>query len=168
MRENAIMTENPTEISLRPIKEEDITLLYEIYRSTRIDEIGIASWEYQEREDFLKMQFNMQHAQYMANYQNAEFHIIMLDNTPIGRLYVDRRKDDIRIIDIALLKEYRDRGIGTILLANLIEESEKKKVSLSIHVEYYNFAKAWYQRYGFTQEDEVGVYVFMRRLPARK
>ena len=157
-----------TNISLRPISDEDIGLLYKIYRSTRVDEIGIATWEYSDREEFLKSQFNMQHTQYIANYRDAEFDIIMYDNVPIGRLYVDRRKDDIRIIDIPLFKEYRNKGIGTEILNDLIAESEQKKVPLSLHVEYYNFARSWYERSGFKQEGETGVYSFMRRIPSRR
>ncbi len=152
-------------ITYRPITEDDTSFLYEVYRSTRVDEIGIAAWEYKEREEFLQRQFKMQHTQYMANYKGAAFDIILYNNEPIGRLYVDRRKDDIRIIDIALLKEYRNKGIGTEILNNLIKESEELKVPTSLHVEYYNFARSWYERYGFKQEGDTGVYIFMRRKP---
>ncbi|WP_066506555.1 GNAT family N-acetyltransferase [Abyssisolibacter fermentans] len=156
---------NLAKISFRPIVDEDIGILYEIYRSTRVDEIGIASWDYKEREEFLQKQFNMQHIQYMANYKSGVFNIILYNKEPIGRLYVNRRKDDMRIIDIAFLKEFRNKGIGTQILNNLIRESEEMKVPLSLHVEYYNFARGWYERCGFKQEGETGVYIFMRRKP---
>lgn len=152
------------EINFKSITEEDIDFLYKVYREARIDEMGINLWPENEREDFFKSQFVMQHNSYMKGYVNPAFDIILLDNVKVGRLYVERTDYEIRIIDIALLKEYRSRGIGNLILKELIRESEEKKIPLTLHVEYYNFAKEWYEKLGFKQEGESGVYIFMKRV----
>jgi ribosomal protein S18 acetylase RimI-like enzyme len=154
-----------SEINLRPITEEDKSFLCKVYISSREDEMGIRDWEEKERSEFLQNQFNMQHTYYMKSYKNPSFKIVLLGNVAIGRLYVERNEKEIRIIDISILKEYRGFGIGRELINCLIEESENKNIELTLHVEYYNFAKQWYKKIGFKQHGENGVYVFMIRAP---
>ena len=82
-----------------------------------------------------------------------------------GRLYVARWEDEIRIVDIALLPEFRGRGLGGELLRELKAEADAAGKPLSIHVEANNPARPWYERLGFRAEGEFGVYVLMRRPP---
>ena len=151
------------DIKLRSIKDEAIDFLYQVYHSTRVDELGIRDWQTNERDAFLQQQFKLQHIQYMQNYNNPSFDIIVFNGIDVGRLYVNRNEDDIRIIDITLLKEYRGQGIGRQLIGDLIEESEEKRIPLSLHVEHYNFAREWYKRLGFKEKEKRGVYIFMKR-----
>lgn len=159
---NSVQTRS---ITLRPITDDDMNFLYNVYRSTRIDEPGISDWPKHEKEQFILDQFTMQHAQYMVNYNEADFMKIIVDNKEVGRLYIHRQVDDIRLVDIALLKQYRNKGIGTKLIHDLVEESDKTHVPLSLHVEYYNRVISLYERLGFKKEGESGVYHYMRRLP---
>lgn len=153
-------------ISLRAITDKDISFLYSVYRSTRLEELKPANFSEKELEEFLQMQFNLQHTQYMKNYQNPSFDLIMInDNTHVGRLYVNRVEDDIRIIDIALLTKYRRKGIGGKLIRDLINESEEKKIPLSLHVEHNNPVLVFYKEIGFKGIEDRGVYLFMRRRP---
>ncbi len=154
-----------SKINLRPITEEDKTFLCQVYISSREDEMGIKDWKEKEKTEFLESQFNMQHIYYMKSYRNPSFDIVLLENVAIGRLYVERTAEEIRVIDICFLKEYRGFGVGTQLFNSLIKESENKNMNLTLHVEYYNFAKQWYEKIGFKQYGENSVYVFMIRSP---
>ncbi len=156
---------NQLKIRLRPINNDDYNFLYKIYCSTRIDEMMIAQWPEYEREEFLRSQFQLQHTQYLSNNKNATFNIILLDDVLVGRIYMDRKETEIRIIDIALLKEFRNKGIGTKILNDIIEESEKSKTPISLYVDNNSLAKNWYERHGFSQEGDTGVYIFMKRNP---
>ena len=91
----------------------------------------------------------------------------MIEQTgePIGRLYLDRRADEIRIIDISLLPTYRDRGIGTALLTAVLAEGTAKQQPVRIHVEYNNRAISLYQRLGFIQIGGDDVYRLMEWSP---
>lgn len=155
---------NLSTIHLKPITDKDLPFLYKVYCSTRLEELAPAHFTKQELEDFLQMQFHLQHTQYMNNYENPSFDIILLDTVPVGRLYVDRKEDDIRIIDIALLPEYRRKGIGGTLIGELINESDTKKIPLTLHVEYNNPILPFYKRIGFRSIRDTGVYVFMKRI----
>ncbi len=111
------------------------------------------------------MQFEAQAAHYQQHYLTAEYDIIEVQESPVGRLYVDRWAREIRIMDIAILPEHRGRGIGTQLLRELQNESERCGKSLSIHVERMNPALALYQRLGFRMIEDKGVYLLMEWKP---
>ena len=152
-------------ITLRPIIPQDRDFLYLVYASTREEELAPLGWSRQEKDKFLGMQFNAQHHFYQERFSNAEFQVVCLDSRPIGRLYVDRRGDEIRIVDIALLPEHRNAGIGTTLLKDLLAESERNDLPVRIHVEHFNRALHLYKRLGFVVIGENGVYYLLEWNP---
>ena len=83
------------------------------------EELAVTDWDDTQKAAFLQMQFDAQHRYYMENYRDARFQVIEWDRAPVGRLYLVRWPDEIRIIDIALLPEYRGQGLGTHLLRNI-------------------------------------------------
>jgi ribosomal protein S18 acetylase RimI-like enzyme len=156
-------------IEFRSITEDDIEFLYKVYASTRADEMTLTGWNEKEIEDFLRMQFKLQHVQYMENYKNGgTFEIILVKSAPAGRLYVQRKKNDIRIVDIALLPEFRGKETGSRIMNELIAEADRENLPLSLHVEQFNPALGLYERLGFEKKDLIGIYFFMERPPASK
>ncbi len=153
-------------IDFQPITGEDHDFLYKIYASTRAEEMALTGWNKIEVEEFLQMQFKLQHVQYMENYKKGgTFEIILVNGAPAGRLYVQRKKDDIRIVDIALLPEFRGKGTGSKILKELMAEADRQNLSLSLHVEQFNPALGLYERLGFEKKDLIGIYFFMLRFP---
>ena len=153
------------EISLRKIEDSDIPFLKKVYRSTREDELNLTDWTDEQKQQFTDQQFDAQHNYYQQVYSGASFEIIYSDGQPAGRLYAWESGSQIRIVDISLLPEFRNNGIGNRILNSLIEKSEAGSKILSIHVEYYNRALSLYKRLGFKQKDQTGVYFYMERLP---
>jgi ribosomal protein S18 acetylase RimI-like enzyme len=151
---------DPT-ITRRPITKQDEGFLYRVYASTRQEELARVPWDEAQKSTFLKMQFDAQHRYYLENYPRAKFQIILREGIPIGRLYVDRRKKEIRIIDIALLSEYRRQGIGSALLEEILEEGRRFHLPVTIHVEFFNPAMRLYDRLGFRKTSETGIYLKM-------
>src|SRR5262245_25216682 len=125
-------------ITLRPITPEDLDLLCAVYASTRQEELALAvDWSEAQKTAFVQMQFNAQHQYYSEHYARAQFQIILLDGAPIGRLYVDRWAKEIRIVDISLLPDYRNRGIGSGLLKAIMNEGAQAGLPVTIHVEMF-------------------------------
>ena len=122
-------------------------------------------WDEEVKRAFLTQQFEAQDAYYREHYTGTSYDVILADGEPAGRLYVARWPDEIRIVDIALLPDFRGRGLGSALLADLIAEADDAGKPLSIHVEMNNPARPWYERLGFEEAGEFGVYVLMRRAP---
>jgi ribosomal protein S18 acetylase RimI-like enzyme len=76
----------------------------------------------------------------------------------IGRIYVDRRADEICLVDIALLPQHRGGGIGTALIEDLLREAREAGKPLRCHVEQNNRAIGLYRRLGFRPIAQTGVY----------
>jgi len=154
--------ENRTSLKLRPITPNDDSFLARVYASSRAEELAITGWSEGQKADFCRRQFDAQSAYYATNYPTASFQIIERDGWPVGRLYVVRWEKEIRIVDITLLPEFRGSGIGTQLLRELQNEARAAAKSLTIHVERFNRALALYQRLGFQEVEDKGVYLLMR------
>jgi ribosomal protein S18 acetylase RimI-like enzyme len=148
-------------ITLRAITPEDESFLARVYASSRAEELAITGWSEGQKADFCRRQFDAQSAYYATNYPKASFQIIERDGWPVGRLYVDRWEKEIRIVDITLLPEFRGSGTGTKLLRDLQNEARDVGKSVTIHVERFNRALALYQRLGFQEIEDKGVYLLM-------
>lgn len=154
-------------ISFRPIAPDDMELLLRVYRSTREEELAmVVDWTAEMKDAFVLQQFSAQHAWYQEHYVGAEFQIILVDGEPAGRLYVHRREREIRLVDITLLPEYRQGGIGTNLLRDLLAEGAAARKPVTIHVEIYNPAMRLYERLGFRPIEERGPYRLLEWRPA--
>jgi ribosomal protein S18 acetylase RimI-like enzyme len=164
MRCSSLITSLPTAsktVNLRPIRPDDQEFLCRLYGSTRTEELAAVDWPEHQKEAFLRMQFTAQHAYYQEHYPEASFQLLELEGRPAGRLYVQRWPEEIRLIDISLLPEHRNAGLGSSLLRELLAEARDSGRSLTIHVEKFNPALRLYERLGFVQKADRGVYWFL-------
>jgi ribosomal protein S18 acetylase RimI-like enzyme len=148
-------------LRLRPITPEDDSFLAGLYASTRAEELAVTGWSDEDKALFCRRQFDGQTAHYLENYTGTSLQIIERAGVPAGRLYVARWEREIRIMDIALLPEHRGSGIGTRLLRELQDEARSAGKSLTIHVERFNPALRLYERLGFKQMEDKGVYLLL-------
>jgi len=155
----------PGSISRRSVDVGDDVFLFEVYASTREDELAQVDWDDAQRESFLRMQFQAQSCHYTKEYPGAVFQIILFEGQPAGRLYVHRRPKEIRVMDIAVLPRFRGRGLGTALMKELLAEGDRSNRLVTIHVETFNPARHWYERLGFKPVADKGVYQLMEWQP---
>ncbi len=148
-------------IEFRDITDDDLPFLCRLYRTTREDEMAQVPWSESEKQAFLEQQFAFQHDYYTKNFGKASFQLVLLDGEPAGRLYLDRRDDEIRLIDIALLPEHRGQGIGGGLMRDVLAEGRRSGLPVRIHVEQNNPALRLYRRLGFERVGDVGIYYLM-------
>lgn len=155
-----------SDLGLRLARPEDMEFLCRVYASTRETEMTLVDWSDEQKDEFLTMQFNAQHQHYRTHYPQAQYLVILWEGKPIGRLYIDWWTDQIRIVDISLLPEYRNRGIGTMLLQDILAEGRRCGLPVTIHVEVFNPAMSLYRRLGFRKIGEHGdVYWLMEWSP---
>ena len=148
-------------LTLRAVTAEDTDFLAAVYASTRMQELQATDWSDEQKAGFCRTQFTAQDTHYRKHYPTAALDVIEAAGNPVGRLYVDRWKHEIRIVDIALLPEHCGKGIGTFLLEKLQREAADVGKSLSIHVERFNPALRLYERLGFQMLEDKGVYFLM-------
>ncbi len=148
-------------VSFRAFQDADLPFLQSVYRSTREHELSLVLWTEQEKTRFIEQQFGAQHAYYQEHFKDASFDLVLIHGERAGRLYLDERVDEIRIVDIALLPEFRGAGWGSKILSEIQRIAKIKGKSVGIHVEKNNPAMTLYLRLGFENREDKGVYQFM-------
>jgi len=150
------------DLVLREATPEDDSFLFEVYASTRIDELAQTGWADDQKLAFIKMQFMARE----RSYPRVDNRIILLNGRPVGRLLVDRGEAAIVLRDIALLTEYRNAGIGSRLLRDLMKEATGAQKPIELHVFANSPAVRLYERLGFRQSGPAGAYLEMKWVPA--
>lgn len=152
-------------ITLRPAHDSDYDFMRRLYHATREEEMKSFPFDETQKRIFLNEQFAAQYQHYKTHYPTCERNIVEVDGKPAGRLWIDEWKDQIRLVDIALMPEYRAAGIGSRLLRDVLARGAAAGKPVTIHVEVYNPALRLYRRLGFEQIDTNGVYLLMRWTP---
>lgn len=154
-----------TLFALRKALPEDEPFLFELYASTRQEELAPVPWSPAQKEAFLRMQVQAQRSSYAAQFPDAEHQIILREGRPAGRLLVDRNGERLLVVDIALLPGDCGHGIGGALLADLLREAGEvgRRVELSVYSG--NAAARLYERLGFKTIQEDGLYSRMEWRP---
>jgi ribosomal protein S18 acetylase RimI-like enzyme len=152
-------------LTLRPVVDADLPLLARLYASTRQEEVAQTGWPTEMQQAFLHQQHEAQHSHYQAVFAQAEWSIIERAGQAVGRLYWDERTDDLHVVDITLLPEFRGQGWGGALLADVLAHAGERGKAVTIHIEKTNPARSLYDRLGFRVVEDRGLYDFLRAAP---
>ena len=152
-------------LSLRPATDADQEFLVGVFASTRADELQALAWNPIQAEMFIKIQYSAQQQSYRLSYPEAENNIILQDGLPIGRMLIDRSEEAICLVDIAILPDYRNHGVGAELIGGLLAEGATGGREVVLSVFHTNPAIHLYNRLGFSKVDEESLYWTMRWLP---
>jgi ribosomal protein S18 acetylase RimI-like enzyme len=148
-------------INLREALPADEPFLFEVYASTRREELEGLGWDENQKLDFIKMQFIARE----RFYPKVDNRIILLDGRAIGRMQVDRSDAAILLRDIALLPEYRNSGIGSRLIQDLMKEATQEGKPIELHVLSSSHAVRLYERLGFCRSKDEAAYLEMKWIP---
>jgi ribosomal protein S18 acetylase RimI-like enzyme len=152
-------------ISLRPASANDHEFLIQVYASTRNEEMASWGWNLGQQMSFVRMQFDARHRGYEATYPSAENSVISVGDTPVGSIIVFRAQNEIRLVDVALLLEFRGRGIGEELVRMLMSEGARSGLPLRLSVLRSNRAAHLYERLGFIAKGGDALYCEMEWVP---
>ena len=156
------------DVSLRPVTDADQEFLIGVYASTRAAELAQVDWDESQKDAFIRWQYEMQKQEYNARYPSARYEIILVDGVPAGRIWVGSDEKEIRLLDIALLTEFQNRGVGTQLLRQLMDEATRTNKALRHMVFMLNDnASRFYERLGFKTIEDAGGYNHMQWLPGQ-
>lgn len=156
IRSKEIPIDESRTITFRPASLEDDSFLLSVYASTRFEELALTNWDEGQRDAFLRMQFDAQQSHYRQHYPEGEHLIILVGDAAVGRLYIANITAEVRILDITLLPQHRNTGIGTAILKALMTEASSTGKPLRIYVESYNQSQRLFERLGFVKSGESG------------
>jgi len=153
-------------IGRRPVTESDRDFLFVLYASTRATELAMVPWNENQKRVFLESQFAAQSRGYQESHPDASHEILLHDGVDAGRLYLAREPQRIHILDITIAPWFRNAGIGTHVMGELIQEADGARLPLSIYVENFNRSRSLFGRLGFEKASEEGFMLFLRRAPS--
>jgi len=156
------MVNDETNLSLRAATPEDEPFLLEVYASTRLEELEGFGWSDEQKQAFIKMQ-------YLARervYPRVDNRIILFEGRQVGRILVDRNDELILLRDIALLTEFRNAGLGSRLIHDLMNEAAAAGKPIQLHVLATSPAVRLYERLGFSRTGGDAAYLEMKWVPA--
>lgn len=150
------------EVTRRPVVETDAAFLFQLYASARESELAQVPWTLQQKHDFLLMQFNAQTAGYREAYPQALHEMICAGGNPAGRVYWSREPDRIHILDITVAPAYRNAGIGSYVIREILEEGRGTNKPVTIYVEDFNPSCRLFARLGFQVASRDGFQLLLR------
>jgi len=140
------------QVSLRPATAADTAFACDTTRET-MREYTVATWGEWKEDD----------AQRRAAESIAagETRIIEFDGVPIGIQTVTREADCIRLLQLYIRPGHQNRGIGSRLIRQLLDQARAEGLPLRLRVLRVNPAFALYQRLGFKVVQEAPERFFM-------
>jgi ribosomal protein S18 acetylase RimI-like enzyme len=146
--------------ALRAALPTDVEFEQFLYASTREDLRPLGPEVF---DGLVGMQFRAQSMSIKLDHPDAERKIVLVDGAPVGRLVVDASAEHVEVIDIAILPQYRNHGIGTGVLRGVLAHADRIGRAVRLHVEKQNRAMHLYERLGFSICGDVGMYFAMSR-----
>jgi len=154
-------------LRFRPEGDDDRPFRFRLFCDSRSDEWERLPLDAAIREQLMRLQFEAQIASYRSQFPAARFDIVELADEPIGRIVVDRPGNMLRLVDLVLAPRYRNRGIGTAILAALIDEAQGVRLPVRLAVAVGNEkALRLYRRLGFVPIGTAGMHVELERRPS--
>jgi ribosomal protein S18 acetylase RimI-like enzyme len=143
--------------SSRLATAEDEGFLFRLFAEGRMAELAQWGIPSSQAEQLTQLQYRGQRITYLQRYPRAENLILLSEcGTPAGRMLLDRQPDRWRIIDIAVLTEFRHRGVATRAIRDCQFRCRASGSRLELQVDPANPARMLYERLGFRVAAEVG------------
>lgn len=117
--------------------------------------MALVPWNDEQKNAFIKFQFEAQHQHYTSKYPPDSFKIIELEGERVGRLYLSELADEVRIIDLTILPERRGKGLGKRIITDILKQATKP---VRIYLESFNRSVGLFNELGFEIIDDEGVY----------
>jgi ribosomal protein S18 acetylase RimI-like enzyme len=136
----------------------DEPFLFDLYCAVRADEFALMPLPEPQKQQLIRMQYDGQMNGYRSEFPNSGFEIVFEAERKIGRIWIARMPDSFHLVDIAILPEARNTGIGTQLIREL--QNEAKLAGKPVRLSVFRFNPGsirFHQRLGFavTHEDDI-------------
>ena len=148
-------------LTLRPSRADDQEFLYRLFCSVHSEKLNLALLSVEERNRLIGLMYQGFAGHYSTIGPAADDRIVLLNNECIGRMILLQTREEIRLADLAILPQYRQRGIGTALIGQLQTESLMSNRPVRLHVARFDRASRLYQRLGFYKIDVEGPYLHL-------
>jgi ribosomal protein S18 acetylase RimI-like enzyme len=138
-------------VDLRPAGEHDRELLWLIQSQSMRPSVE-AAWGWDE---------SFQRAYFEEHYGERSRQIVRVDGSDAGVLSFDIRPDHVFLSNVALLPQFQGRGIGTVVIGQVMDEAARLGLPVRLQVLKANRARRLYERLGFRVHAETATHFQM-------
>jgi GNAT superfamily N-acetyltransferase len=145
-------------VTLRPATRDDLEPMFELHEAAMRGHVERTwgPWD----------------AAWQWNYFREHFHlsrcrIVLVDSQIAGYFQVAREPDHFFIEFIILAPAFHGRGVGTLLIQDLLAEASRAKLPVGLQVLKVSPARRLYERLGFALLGETETHFLMEAPPAR-
>ena len=138
------------EVHFRAVKEADFEFLWRLHNAA-LKEYVRETWCWDE---------DWQRKNFLENFNTAYGEIIVFEGQDIGFCWVIEKEDEALLASIRLLPEFQNKGIGTVIIRNLLDKTNKP---VRLQVLKVNPARNLYERLGFKIVSETETHFWMRK-----
>jgi ribosomal protein S18 acetylase RimI-like enzyme len=144
--------------SLLPAEDPDAAVLLQVFTEAHCAGFEQLGLEPTALAGLVGMQYRARQGQYRSAHPAAvEYLIRGADGSPVGSCWLDDTPEQLRVLDIAVLREHRRRGIARAMLGSLCEQAAAAGKPVRLSVWYENIAALeLYRSLGFTAPATTG------------
>jgi ribosomal protein S18 acetylase RimI-like enzyme len=99
---------------------------------------------------------NWQRERFEEQFDPALLQIIEYDSQPIGYISVRRPGTEIFLATIEIASAFQDRGVGTQLISNLLNDADQPRLPVKLSVLKVNPARRLHERLGISMHRRNG------------
>ena len=151
-------------LTLRPTRADDQEFLYRLFYSVHTEKLRLVPLGEEEKTKLVELMYQGFTRHYSSLAPVSDDRLILLNNESIGRMILLQTREEIRLADLAILPEYRKRGIGSALIGQVQTESMMSKRPVRLQVAQFDRALGLYRRLGFYKTDVEGPYIHLEWL----
>jgi GNAT superfamily N-acetyltransferase len=134
--------------TLRVETDADRGLLEALFADLRASELSLLP-DASMRRAFVRQQVEARERGWRDAWPDADRLVVVVDDEAGGRLLVDVAADRVHVVDIALLRGHRGRGLGTHVLDAVLAQADAAGLPCELSVDHGSPAKQLYDRLGF-------------------
>jgi ribosomal protein S18 acetylase RimI-like enzyme len=154
------------EVSCRPVTPADEPFLRQLFERVRTHIFCDLPLDAEQKKVLIDLQYRAQAGHYAVAYPEASDSILEIDGNAIGRMTVCHLADEIRLVEIAVDPAYQNEGVGSAAIRQLIDAATVAGKPIVLHVDQANPARRLYERLGFCDIGDEGLYRVMSWRPA--
>ena len=119
------------------------------YRDVVVRQFG--KWDSEQQEGF-----------FVAKWFPEKYAILLCNQVPCGYLWVEDTEDSVTIMEIVVLPEYHNRGIGSQVLKEEMARARARGVPVMLRVLKESRAISLYSRLGLREYDRTETHILMK------
>jgi ribosomal protein S18 acetylase RimI-like enzyme len=152
-------------VSTRPARADDEPFLRRLFAITEQERLSLESLSAEESKRLLRFEFGAHENHYATLPYEKTDTLLIVNDQPVGRLIVWQNPDEIRLADLALLPEVRNRGLGTALIQSLQAAAQSSGRPLRLVVGKQNRVLSLYRRMTFVKREETLTHLLLEWQP---